>query len=221
MQKEAEAIPWRLSSESTRVPIWVWETDHFSAIIQTDEHRMKFMWDVKDYATGHPSILAEGITGSFRDSEDYVKEIIGKSYKPNLGYLKYAGAQATTFRIFNDDRIDFGPLVSSNVTLLVRTVDHNQRVKDKRYIGRLGIEHYNIKISPEHGDTIIIPPSRIISVTREFGGPIEPVKKEDVLGKSLRIYEGTVKQGCTGKPGFMQNTVEHGLKAPKCPIHEV
>lgn len=217
---EPESIPWRLS-DNTNIPIWVWETDHFRAVIQTNSHRTTYTWDIKDYTSGRPQVLNDGFTGSFSDSEDFVRETIGKSYKKSLGYDKYAGYHATSFRIFSQDKIDFGPLISTKVTLTVRVAGEDGKVKDKRYIGRLSVENYNIKISPEHGNAVKIPPSRIVSIKREFGADIKPVEKKETLGKTLRTYDGEPKPGCTGKRGFMPNTVEHSFSAPKCPIHEL
>lgn len=214
-----DSIPWRLG-ESTEISLWVWETEHFISKIQTDSNRVNFLWDVVDLTQGRTISLADGFTGSFRDSEEFVREIVGKSYPPALGYLKYAGRFATTFRIFTGDKIDFGSMQASKVILTVRVADNNGKIKDKRIVGRLGIDHYSIRVTPEHGNSVLIPPTRIVSVKQEFGGDAKPVKNEDTLGKSLRIYPGEMKQGCTGKAGFMPNTVEHPHRAARCPIHE-
>lgn len=214
-----QSIPWRLG-ESTEISLWVWETEHFRAKIHTDSHRVSFIWDIIDFTQGRPSPLADGFTGTFREAEEQVREVIGKSYDPMLGYLEYAGRYATTFRIFNGDEIDFGPMQATKVILAVRVADNDGKIKEKRFVGRLGVEHYNIKITPEHGNAVKIPPSRIVSVKQEFGGEVKAVKEDNPLGKSLRMYPGTVTHGCTGKLGFMDNTVEHPTKAPRCPIHE-
>lgn len=212
-------IPWRLG-ESETVSLWVWETEHFKAKIQTDSHRVSFIWDIYDYSQGSSTPLADGFTGSFRESEEFVREIIGKSYPPMLGYKEYAGRFATTFTIFDKTKIDFGPLQAMKVILTVRVADNGGKIKEKRLVGKLGIDHYSLRVSPEHGSPVKVPPSRILSVKQEFGGEVKPVKEDNALGKSLRIFPGEMKTGCTGKAGFMQNTVEHSSRAPRCPLHE-
>lgn len=213
------SIPWRLDTSSS-FSLWVWETEHFRCTVQTDQHRVTFSWDITDHSQGKPSHLADGLCGSLRDAEDKIRGTIGKSYPPTLGYQQYAGRFATTFTIFTGEEIDFGPLRATKVILQVRVVE-NGSIRIKRYIGRLDIDHYNIRIVPEHGNATVIPPSRITSVQREFGGPVKPVEREDVLANALRIYPGTVKPGCTGKPGFISNTVEHPSKVRRCPVHEL
>lgn len=213
-----DSIPWRLG-ESTEISLWIWETEHFRAKIQTDSYRVNFLWDIVDYSQGTSDPLTDGYTGSFSESEEMVREIIGKSYPPMLGYSKYAGRFATTFTIFNKDKIDFGPMIASKVIITVRVADKQGKIREKKIVGKLGVENYTVKVSPEHGNPIRIPPSRIISVKQEFGGMAKPIQKED-LGRTLRIFPGDVTRGCTGKPGFMPNTVEHTSRAERCPIHE-
>lgn len=213
-----DAIPWRLDT-SSNISLWRWETDHFRAKIQTDAHRVNFLWDIDDISQGRFTPLADGHTGSFRESEDLVREIVGKSYKPTLGYAGYSGRFATTFTIFTGEKIDFGPMQSTKVFLQVRVAE-GTGIKVKRYIGRLSIDHYDIRLTPEHGNPVKVPPSRIVSVQQEFGGTVQAVQDEDALGKTLRIYPGALTTGCTGKPGFMDNTVEHPSRSPRCPIHE-
>lgn len=215
-----ESIPWRLG-ESTDISLWVWETEHFRAKIQTDGHRVNFIWNIEDYTQGHPSPLDNGYSGSFRESEEQVKEVIGKSYPPSLGYQEFAGRYATTFKIFSGEALDFGPLQATKVTLLVRVADDHGGIKEKRLIGKLGVEHYTIRLTPERGNSMLVPPSRIISVRQDVGGYVKPVKEENSLGKSLRMFKGVVGHGCTGKPGFMDGTVEHPRNSARCPIHEV
>lgn len=212
------SIPWRLDTSSA-MALWIWETEHFRVTVHTDQHRVNFSWDITDHSQGRPSHLADGIADSLRTAEEKIRGVIGKSYPPALGYQKYTGRFGTTFVIFTGEEIDFGPLQATKVILQVRVVE-NGSVRVKRYIGRLAINHYNIRIVPEYGNPTLIPPARITSVQREFGGPIKPVEREDVLASALRIHPGQVKSGCTGKPGFMPNTVEHPSRAARCPIHE-
>lgn len=214
-----ESIPWRLG-ESEEISLWIWETEHFNAKIQTDRDRVRFIWRVEDHSQGVPSPLSDGFTGSLRESEAEVRELIGKSYPPSLGYHKYAGHYATTFTIFNGDKIDFGSMVAKKVILTVRIVDDSGKVKEKRLVGRLNVDHYKIRLTPEHGNPVKVPPSRIVSVKQEFGGDAKPVSEENTAGKNLRIFAGNMATGCTGKPGFMPNTVEHSKRAARCPIHE-
>lgn len=215
-----KAIPWKLG-DSEIISVWVWETDHFKASINTDQHRRNFMWNITDVSQGYESSLQDGHTSSFDEAERFVKEIVGKSYPPQLGYQDFAGREATTFVIFTNEKIDFGPLQAAKVILTVRMPDNKGGIKEQRIIGKLSIDHYSIKIAPDHGSIVKIPPSRILKVQPEFGSAIKPVKEEDTVAKSLRIYKGAYTKGCTGKPGFLANTVEHAPDAPRCPIHEV
>lgn len=214
-----EAIPWRLG-EDPNISLWLWETDYFKAKIQTDSHRKSFSWEVFDLSQGYESTLADGFQHNYRSAEEAVREVIGKSYPPALGFQKYAGHHATTFKIFTGEKIDFGPMEATSVVLTVRVADKKTgQIKERNISGMLHVIHYTIEISPEHGATMRIPPSRIVAIKKEFGGYAKP-KEDDSLAKGLRIYPGKVSVGCTGKPGMLPNTVEHSTRAPHCAIHE-
>jgi hypothetical protein len=214
-----EAIPWRLG-EDPNISLWLWEAEHFKAKIQTDSYRQSFSWEVFDLSQGYDSSLADGFQHSFRSAEEAVREVIGKSYPASLGYMKYAGHFATTFKIFTGERIDFGPMEATSVVLTVRVADKKTGdIKERQISGMIHVIHYTIEISPEHGQTMRIPPSRIVAIKKEFGGYAKP-KEDDSLAKGLRIYKGKVTMGCTGKPGMLPDTVEHNTRAAHCPIHE-
>lgn len=214
-----EGIPWRLG-EDPNISLWIWETDYFTAKIQTDSYRKSFSWTIIDISQGMEQSLADGFHPSFRASEEAVREVIGKSYPKKLGFSKYAGHFATTFKIFTGENIDFGPLESTSVIIMVRVPDKKKGgIKEQRIQGMLHVVNYHVEVSPENGATIRIPPSRIVSVKKEFGG-FAKAKDDDSLTRGLRIFPGKMRPGCTGKPGMFPDTVDHPTKAPHCPIHE-
>lgn len=214
-----EAIPWRIG-EDPNILLWIWETEHFKAQIQTDSYRQSFSWFIKDYTQGIESTLADGYQHNFKESEEAIREVLGKSYPKKLGYDKYSGYFATTFTIFSGEKIDFGPLEATSVVVKVRVSDNKGGIKERSISGMLHVIHYSIEVAPEHGQAMKIPPSRIISVKKEYGGYAKPREADDSLARGLRIYPGNVTPGCTGKPGMLDNTVEHPTRAARCPIHE-
>lgn len=214
-----EAIPWRLG-EDPNISLWIWETDYFTAQIQTDSYRKSFSWQIADVSQGFKQPLADGFEGSYRKAEEAVREVVGKSYPKSLGFAKYAGHYATTFKIFSGEKIDFGPMEATSVIMMVRVPDkRNGGIREQRIQGMLHCVNYHIEVSPEVGPTVRIPPSRIVSVKKEFGD-FAKAKDDDSLTRSLRIFPGKVLPGCTGKPGMFPDTVEHPTRAPHCAIHE-
>ena len=214
------AVPW-LFEENPLLSLWIWRTPHFEAKIQTDSNANQFSWEITDLSQGAPYPLSDGFELAFRDAEFAVREIIGKSYPAKLGYKKFAGSLATTFKIFTGERIDFGPMEATQVILTVRTLNKKtNQIVERTIAGKLKIHNYVLEVSPDHGQTVRIPPTHILSVQREYGGHAQEKKDNPLNNRLLRIFEGTVTLGCTGQPGMLPNTVEHPSRAPLCPVHE-
>lgn len=222
MTVSAATIPWEFR-ESETFSMWMWTTTHFKATIHTDAVARTFLWNIDNITSGEDQteVLAEGVGYEFKAAENAIREIIGKSYDPTLGYRRYAGSFATTFTIFTGEKIDFGPLEAGRVIIVVRVLSPKTgQVVLRKITGRLKVINYKLELSPEHGNTLIIPPSHIMSVAEEYA-PRTPASVSRVTSTGLRIAEGKVTRGCTGKPGSLPNTVEHGPRAPWCPIHNM
>lgn len=214
------AVPW-LFQESPILSLWIWRTQHFEAKIQTDSHGNQFIWEISDLSQGTPHPLSDGLENGFRECEFAVREVIGKSYPAKLGYKKFAGALSTTFKIFTGERIDFGPMEATQIILTVRTLNKKtNQIVERTIAGKLKINNYVLEVSPDHGQTVRIPPTHILSVQREYGGHAEEKKENPFNNRLLRIYQGKVTIGCSGQPGMLPDTVEHPTRAPHCPIHE-
>ena len=214
------SIPW-MTDINKVMSLWVWDTPHFRAQITTDEIGRSFSWNITDLSQGREQALYDGFSGNFKDAENAIREVIGKSYPPKLGYRKYSGHLATTFRIFTKENIDFGPMEATKVILKVRTSNAAGNITERTIAGMLKIQNYMLEVTPDHGSGVVVPPSHIMSVKQEFGGFAKEKKITDRGGQNvLRTYQGVWSQGCTGRPGMLPNTVEHSPRAEWCPVHD-
>lgn len=208
------AIPWRwVDADLTQ--FWYWDTPHFQVKITGEMN--SFHWELGDLVVsneGYPRFLNEGRAATFNQAELEIREAVGKSYPPEYGYRKYAGALATTFRIATREAVNFGELDGRRAVVTVRTPNGH----DQGYSGTLRVSHYEITMTDERGQLVKIQPAHIVKVVGETGGGNLAANKNGYTG-SGRIYfaRGPVP-GCTGKPGFLPGTVDH--TGPACPIHE-
>lgn len=209
---KVKTIPWSYQ-ESPFAKTWTWTTPHFEAKVRSDGSR--YVWTVSDTSQDRPIPLGSGPETSFTAAEDEVRELVGKSYPTRLGYRAYAGALATTFRIYTGEVIDFGPLESSKVIMTVKTKEGGERI----LTGALRVVHHELHLVGDAG-TYRVSPSFIVKVKKEFGGSASVVHKAKKIGKSGRLYQGEVSPGCTGVLGYDPGTVDHPPRAPHCPIHE-
>lgn len=208
------AIPWRFST-SELLTTWVWTTSHFHATVVAEP--AAFAWELGDLVTstdGYPRLVAEGRTRRFAEAEQEIREAVGKSYPPTLGYRDYAGPLATTFRLATGRRVDLGEFEGQRVLV---TVGEPGRAPS-RYIGVARIVHHHVELRPDNGRTLRIQPSHILDIVRETGGGSRSVDERGYTGAG-RIYRDTHRPGCTGHPGFLPGTVDH--HAGVCPIHEL
>jgi hypothetical protein len=155
-----------------------------------------------------PRPLSDGQAPTFEVAERLVRETIGKAYRPTLGYSRYAGALATTFKLGNGTQTDLGIYEGVEVIVTAATQGGAATV----YEGRARVEHYDLIL--ERGTTAIrITPSYVMDIK------VSPVASRVAKGPGInRTFQGRVEPTCTGTPGFLPNTVEHSGRI--CPIHE-
>jgi hypothetical protein len=206
-------IPWQYHG-SDGLQMWLWQTPHFVAKIGTEA--AGFYWTVGDLVAangGRPRPLSDGRTSDYAAAERQLRETIGKSYPPALGYRSYAGSLATTFRILGGQFMDFGVFEGQHCVVSVALPDGTER----GYSGYVKVVHYEVEVTQINGGAVRIMPTHISRVLRGSGGATAPLA--DQWTGSGRIYTGSVLAGCTGRPGFLPGTIDHaGLGS--CKIHE-
>lgn len=206
------SIPWEYTNG--QIKVWRWLTKHFDAQIRTDADAIRFVYVVTDLTRGRRVPLANEFAMSFEDAEHSVAELVGKSYPVGAGYRPFAGDLATTFKISTGEEVDFGPFEGSQVQLTART-----RQGVKVFDGTLQIRNYDIEILDNNGATAIIPPVLVQSVTADRVQRTE--RLSTTPGSVNRSVRGKYTTGCTGSPGFFDDTVDHSPAAAWCPLHGV
>lgn len=207
-------IPWTFQ-DSALATIWQWTTPHFQATI-TAEARAYF-WELGDLIApndGQPRFLAESRATDFDTAERDLREMIGKSYPPHLGYGVYVGSLATTFTIATGERIDFGQFTGQPVVVTVRMPSG----ADQTLVGHASVVHFELVLESANRGAVKVQPSHIVRIVREGGGTASTAASGDYLGAG-RMYRGQITRTCTGTPGFMPNTIDHTGRP--CPAHEV
>ncbi|MEP7192258.1 MAG: hypothetical protein ABI903_05280 [Actinomycetota bacterium] len=206
-------IPWQYHG-SDGLQMWLWQTPHFVAKIGTEA--AGFYWTVGDLVAangGRPRPLSDGRTSDYATAERQLRETIGKSYPTVLGYRPYAGSLATTFRIVGGQFMDFGIFEGQHCVVSVALPDGTER----GYSGYIKVVHYEIEVTQANGGAVRIMPTHIARVLRGSGRAAAPLA--DQWTGSGRIYTGSVIPGCTGRPGFLPETIDHAGWA-SCRIHE-
>jgi len=208
-------VPWRYH-ETGGLRVWNWETKHFYANITSDDGG-PFVWEVHDGSGRAPRLLASGETSTFTYAENAVREVVGKSYRPALGYLEFAGSLAMTFALANGQRIDLSPFLGHICSVTVLLEDRSTRAVH----GQFSIYHYDVLLEQSNGTVLKIQPSSIVAISRETDqNPLKPGTEADSRWLGVgRIYRGNTGDGCTGLAGFLNDTVDHS--GPLCPVHEV
>lgn len=202
------SIPWDFRDGET-IKVWRWETEHFDAEIKSDDTRFFYM--VVDKAGGSRKPILDGIAMSNKEAEAAILDMVGKAYPLKLGYRKYAGHYATTFRIYTGQNVDFGELEGRKVA-----VEAKDRTGAKKiYSGLLQVSHFSILVTTDSGKKTKIPPAFITDIRAEMSN-----NDAQRIGTG-RTVRGEPLQGCTGTAGFMKGIVDHGISAPFCPIHQV
>lgn len=201
------AIPW-VHSSSEFGSVWVWENRNFIVTITGGEQSCYYIITNKSQNAQEVRPFADGRTTTFQEAEELVRETIGKSYSPKLGYQEYAGYLGTTFRISTGQKIDLGEYTNKEVEVQVI----NSIGGTDSYFGVASVKNYEFLITKDD-KVVIIPPAYIRKVIIPEG----IVKKELPL-VSYRTFNGTITQECNGQLGKLEGTVEH--YRGQCPIHE-
>ncbi len=221
-QTVRKPIPWIMKS-SAIVSSWSWETEHFIATVLAEglSERKMYTWKIADKSSGHPVPFESNTTGSFDESVEELLDVIGKAYDRKLGYQAYAGTLATTFKVFDGRKIDFGPIIGRNVTMYIK----NDADLDDDIIlnGQLDVDHYDITIHTSDNTLTRVPPSYVKIINDEFSlsNALDENEINGRVSKNGKIFQGDWQRGCTGKPGFNPHTVVHGPGDQFCPIHQV
>lgn len=212
----AKTIPW-VTSGNSQMSVWLWKTEHFTAKISSN--RGSFTWQVSYPEAGLDKVLYDDMADDFPEAETRIRELVGKSFPKQLGYAKYAGNLANTFRVNNGVMFDFTTLIGSQIELHYRTrTDDGKRNVEYKVYGTLEVLHYSVVIRTRDGGGLQIPPASVVRLIGSDGSiiPLEERKKE----MRSRVYKGIYTPRCTGKPGAVPGTVEHPEEAPSCPVHE-
>jgi hypothetical protein len=202
------AIPWS-HQRGDFGSVWVWETSHFLVTVTGNDRSCYFtIADKSADPAGAPKPLADGQAATFEQTENQIRATLGKAYNPTLGYGHYAGPLATTFTLGSGTDVDLGRFVGQLVDVACINPDGTETM----YRGTARVEHYEL-ILDQGAVKLRILPSYIASITQVgtatmSRGPLA----------ALRTMTGTVTVGCTGRPGYLIDTVEHS--GPACPIHE-
>jgi hypothetical protein len=207
-------IPW-VFQNSDLTKMWQWTTEHFQVTITTEGRH--FHWELGDLVLPNQGLarhITEGRGVTFDEAERQAREAVGKSYPTRLGYGPYVGALATTFTLATGERVNLGEFSGQQVVVTVRFADGSQQ----SFVGYASVVHYELVLDPPNGGTIRIQPAHIVAVVREGGGSASAAQA-DYLGAG-RMYRGKPTRSCTGRSGFMPNTVDHPASAPPCPVHE-
>ncbi len=198
-------IPWEHQSDEMTT-LWTWETEHFKVIVTGNISSVYFR--IHDKTTDQ--MFFDGQARSFEEGEILIRETIGKAYPISLGYAHYAGPLRTTFMLADGDKKDLARFIDRAVEVTVLSADGSKHT----YKGVAQINNYYLELRTEKVHVKILP-SHILN--------IEPVLTVEGLDSDYeridgRIFKGKVVPGCTGTPGFMQDTIEHN--GITCPIHE-
>ena len=213
-------IPW-VHSSNPLVTSWIWETEHFIVTIYAEGLTSKKMynWKINDKSQGRPVPFDSAAAESFNASVDGAIEVIGKSYPRDLGYQAYAGELATTFSVADGRRLNFAAVIGDAVILKA----HDGQGGEAIITGIFDIQNYDIVVQTGDNSHIVIPPSKIIDIRKEYGSMsvLDSLDVSVKTTKNKRIFHEEWRRGCTGKPGFNAGTVMHSPNDPFCPIHNL
>lgn len=212
---DRKPVPWILLNNPV-LKSWTWDTEHFDAVILAMGNVNSYSWKVVDKSGSEPVQLEFGETRTFTEAEEEVLEIISKSYPIRCGYHAYAGDLATSFIVKNGKKVDFAPYVGSNVILEIFNKKNPEQTSI--LVGTLTISHFNLELKTERDSTLVIPPSFIIDVKKEFD-PTAMQERKPKVG-SRRVFQEEWRKGCTGAPGYVAGTVVHNPNDAFCPIHD-
>lgn len=211
-----KSIPWDYE-KSNLITTWWWSTEHFDAIIKSDGER--YSYQVTNKTPSMHRLLGSGVTMDFTSAEAEVKHVIGKSYAPALGYRALMGSASTSFRIYTGEVVDFSKYEGLHVKIVAAT----RKQEDSILIGTLQVQNHSVILTDSvNTRKYKIPPHFIKSISTVAAKRNQPktssTKTHHVESRTLHA---DFKPGCTGRPGFFPNTVEHPNSAKWCPVHLV
>ena len=223
-----EPIPW-VYSDSPGILMWTWVTDHFVARVTGAEvadpqnlgNRVirSYAWELGDLMRtnqGLARVIIEGVSARFEDAEMSIREHVGKSYDPRLGYQKYCGALHQIFRLTTGAVINVGPMVGTRCTVVVLLPSgRHETVR-----GDLSLSNYKWRLRDKN-QVLEIAPEHVLSITNksEVAERATELVRDTSYSGIGRIYLDEWTKGCTGSPGFDRGTVDH-VGADQCPVHE-
>lgn len=214
-------IPW-VHRTNPLMTSWIWDTPHFTITIYSEGMSAKkmFHWKISDKSSGTPTPFDSNQENNFNDCVESVLELIGKSYKRQLGYTAYAGSLATTFVLHDGRKIDLSSLIGEQVTVKVFQPETGEEVSVN---GMFDIEHYDVVLRSGEMSEAHITPGSIIDIEKEFNpvSALDAISRNVRSSKGQRIFYEEWTKGCTGKPGFYGETVEHSPADKYCSIHNI
>lgn len=222
-------IPWNYTDQNG-VLLWTWRTEHFTARISGQEvadpqaHAegrviRAYTWDLSDLIKlnqGMPRQLVEGMSASFEEAEEYIRENLGKCYDPRLGYADYCGGLAYRFMLSTGEVIDAKPFINTRASVTVLMPDRSE----KTVVGDFTVNGFRWRLNSD-GRVLEIMPEHVLRVTNKSEAAERAAQHtaHDLYSGIGRLYREDPKRGCTGRPGFTVGTVDHA-GAPRCPVHE-
>lgn len=198
-------IPWKHQGDEMTT-LWTWEAEHFTVTVTGNVSSVYFR--IHDKASDQ--MFFDGQSATFEQSEMVIRETIGKAYHPSLGYRPYAGALATTFMLATGDKKDLSRYIGRAVEVEVLNADGSK----ENYRGVVEIANYYLELRTEKIHIKVLP-SHLLDIKPVVAAEGVDSEYERISG---RTFKGKYQPGCTGFPGFMENTIEHG--GLTCPIHE-
>jgi hypothetical protein len=198
-------IPWKHQGDEITT-LWTWDTEHFVITITGNVSSVYFR--IHDRASDQ--MFFDGQSATFEQAEMVIRETIGKAYHPSLGYRAYAGALATTFMLATGDKKDLSRYIGRAVEVEVLNANGSK----ENYQGVAQIVNYYLELLTQKIHIKVLP-SHLLDIR-----PLVEMKAIDSEYERIsgRTFKGKYEKGCTGTPGFMENTLDHsGLT---CPIHE-
>lgn len=210
------SIPWTYRDLSG-LHTWRWRTERFDAYIKSQAGSNTYVLQVTDLSTGQRNIVLNDMETSFDRASQSIAIFVARAY-PRHEYGKYAGDAALTFEIRTGERVNFGRYEGTPSTR-VKYLGENGHA---RFVtGSLQVNHHSIEVTTEDRAVVTLPPQLIVEVKGEFDARTGVPGGEEERIITGRTISGAWKPGCTGRPGFKQDTVEHDQNTPWCPLHRL
>lgn len=224
-----QTIPWTYTDQRG-VLLWTWRTEHFVARVSGQEVEnpdgppgariiRSYNWDVSDLIKlnqGMPRMLIEGMSSTFDEAENSVREHVGKCYDSRLGYRPFSGPFATRYFLSTGEEVNVQPYLNTKCAVTVLLPDRSERT----VVGSFTANGYRWRLTT--GDAVLeIVPEHVVAISNRSAAAERAAQAmdNDLYSGIGRIYREDPKRGCTGRPGYTVGTVDHA-GAPRCPLHE-